>query len=196
MKLIFRLIIVFVLVGGIALLASGNVAWAGPKEADHPVAQQAVSNEPALGKPGPGSVKPPPGEVTICENGVYSVGGVSTLEVANLADGYCLVASLMNHAFAVGHIPDNAGKTLANITILRVYYHGKLVSSLPEEDGLSKICYAAPPGKSAQIYTFDYYGPRFHRPGSRDWTPIDTTVTNGIACAAAQDTGAYALMGQ
>jgi len=196
MKRIFRLFIVIVLVGAIALLASGNVAWAGPGEKDQPVVQGAASNGPDFHKPDPGSVKPPPGEVTICENGVKSVGGVATLEVTDLGDGYCLVASLMSHAFAVGHIPKDAGKALAHIVMLRVFHHGKIVSELPEEDGQSRICFAVPPGATGKIYMYDFYGPRFHRPGSRDWVPLDTTVENGIACASAQSTGAYALMGQ
>ncbi len=195
MKLVNRLFIVLILVAGIALLAGGKGAWAGPNVDTDPVYQKDVSNGPALDKPDPGSVKPPPAEVTICEEGVKSVGGVSTLEVSNLADGYCIVASLRNHEFAVGHIPDGAGSALAHITLLRVFYHGKLVSELPVEDGQAKICYAMPPGKTGQIYSFDFYGPRFGRPGSRDWVSLDTTVTDGIACAAAQSTGAYALMG-
>jgi hypothetical protein len=196
MKLVFRLFIVLVVVGAIALLAGGKAAWAGSKVGSDPVSQKDVSNGPALDKPDPGSVKPPPAEVTICENGVKSVGGVATLDVTNLEEGYCIVASLRNHEFAVGHIPDGAGSALAHITLLRVYYHGKLISELPEEDGQSKICYAVPPGKTGQIYSFDFYGPHFGRPGTRDWVALDTTVTDGIACAAAQSTGAYALMGK
>ena len=196
MKLIIRLFIVLVLVAAIAVLAGGKAAWAGPKLGDGLAPQQVVSNAPALQKPDPGSVKPPPAEVTICEDGVHSVGGVATLEVTNLADGYCIVANLRNHAFAVGHIPQNAGKALAHLTLLRVFYHGKLVSELPEEDGQSRICYAVPPGKTGKLYLYDFYGPRFKRPGSRDWTALDTAVDNGTACAAAQDTGAYALLGK
>jgi hypothetical protein len=196
MKLIIRLFIVLVLVFGIAVLAGGNVAWAGQKAGNDPVPQNVVSNGPALDKPEPGSVKPPPAEVTICKDGAYSVGGVSTLEVTDLADGYCIVASLRNHAFAVGHIPDGAGSALAHLTLVRVYYHGKLVSELPVGDGQSKLCYAMPPGRTGQIYFYDFYGPQLKRPGSRDWAPLDTTVTDGIACTAAQSTGAYALMGK
>jgi hypothetical protein len=149
-----------------------------------------------LVRPDPGTVKPPPGEVTTCQNGVYSVGGVSTLNVTNLKDGYCLVASLKNNGLAIGRIPGDAGNILADVTYLRVFYQGKLVSGLPTTDGQSQICYAAPPGATAQIYFLDFYGPRFGRPGQRNWAPLETTVADGRACAPAQDSGVYALIGK
>ncbi len=147
-----------------------------------------------LVRPDPGTVKPPPGQVTTCEDGVYPVGGVSTLNVENLKAGYCLVASLKNGGLAVGRLPDGAGSILADVTYLRVFYQGKLVSGLPSGDSPSQVCYAAPPGKTVQIYFLDFYGPRFGRPGQRNWVPLDTTVVDGLACAAAQNSGAYALV--
>ena len=153
--------------------------------------------EAAALRPDPGSVRPPPGDLTFCESGSRSVGGVSTLEVNDLAPGYCIVAFLRNHAFALGRIPDGAGSVLAQITFVRVFYHGRLVYDLPVEDGTMEICYAVPPGKTAQIYFFDFYGPRFgQRQGQPSWEPLETTVSGGMACAAAQTTGAYALIGK
>jgi hypothetical protein len=151
----------------------------------------------AAGKGDPGSVKPPPGELTLCEDGVHSIGGAATLEVSDLEPGYCLVAFLRNHAFAIGRIPDGAGKVLAKITFLRVFYHGKLVHELPVEDGQAELCYAIPPGKTAQLYFLDFYGSRFgERTGKPSWEPLETTVEGGVACAASQISGAYALIGQ
>jgi hypothetical protein len=193
----FRILIVFVLVVGIALLAGNHVAWADPAGLEDQAVQPLDENSPAPAKPDPGSVKPPPAELTLCEDGFKSVGGVSTLEVTNLAPGYCLVAFLRNHAFAIGRIPDGAGKVLAHITFLRVFYHGKLVYELPVEDGQVEICYAVPPGKEAQIYFLDFYGPRFgERTGQPSWEPLETTVDGGMACAAAQTSGSYALIGE
>ena len=193
-----RILIAIAFVGTIAILARNNVAWAGSAAESRQAvsSQQGAPADFAKKDPG-GSVKPPPGETTICEDDIKSVGGVATLDVKNLAPGYCLVAFLRNHAFAVGHIPDGAGKVLAHITFLRVFYHGKLVYELPTEDGQVQICYAIPPGKTAQIYFFDFYGPRFgERTGQPSWEPLDTTVDGGMACAAAQMTGAYALIGK
>jgi len=150
-----------------------------------------------LARPEPGTVKPPPAELTVCENGDFTVGGVSILKVTELEPGYCLAAFLRNNAFALGRIPDGAGSVLAHITFLRVFLHGELVQAVPADDGIVQICYAVPPGKEAQIYFFDFYGPRFGtRTGQPTWEALPTTIEDGIACAPAQKTGAYALIGK
>ena len=197
MRTYVRVSIVIGLLLAMILVASNNVVWAdhadGAQLSDMTVDQSSGSPD----KPDDGTVKPPPPKIETCEEGIHSVGGVSTLEVSNLAPGYCLAAFLRNHAFALGRIPDGAGGVLAPITFLRVFYHGRLVYRLPEEDGQVEICYAVPPGMTAQIYFFDFYGPRFgERSGQPAWEPLETTVNGGVACAAAQTTGAYALIGQ
>ena len=193
----FRILIAFILLVGLVFLAGRNVASADPVGENAQAVQPRDLYSPAAAKPDPGTVKPPPGDVTFCEDGSWSVGGVSTLEVTDLAPGYCIVAFLRSHAFAVGRIPDGAGNVLAHITFVRVFYHGRLVYDLPVEDGTMEICYAVPPGKTGQIYFFDFYGPRFgERSGQPSWEPLETTVSGGTACAAAQTTGAYALIGQ
>jgi hypothetical protein len=149
-----------------------------------------------LARHDPGTVKPPPRTAVICKSGVTSLGGISTLKVSNLAKGYCLFATLWKHNFAVGRIPDGAGKILTDITFLGIFKNGRFVSDLPTDKGQVQICYAAPPGKTVQIYFLDFYGPRFGRPGQRNWVPLETTVANGLACAPAQSSGAYALIGK
>jgi hypothetical protein len=197
MKLIIRLLIVVVLVAGVILLAGEKGAWAGSRQGSDPVAQQVVSNQPALDKPNPGSVKPPPPDVIIPVTGVTSVGGVSTLNVQCLPKDYYIAATLWNNAFAIGKIPETAGDALAPITVLRVFYKGELVSEIPAQPNCEiTICYAVPPEKTGQIYFYDFYGPRFGRNGSRDWVAEKTTVTDNIACAPASATGAYALIGK
>ena len=198
MRTYVRVSIVVALILVMVLVARNHVAWAGPAAADQQSPAASVDQASAASdKPDKGTVKPPPPEIVICEEGVHSVGGVSTLEVNDLAPGYCLAAFLRNHAFALGRIPDGAGEVLAPITFVRVFYHGKLVYELPEEDGQAEICYAVPPGMTGQIYFFDFYGPRSgERSGQPSWEPLETTVSDGMACAAAQTTGAYALIGQ
>lgn len=145
----------------------------------------------------PGTVKPPPAELTVCENGDFSVGGASLLRVDQLAPGYCLTANLWDHSFALGRIPDGAGKVLSDVTFLRVFYQGRFVYEVPSQDGSIEICYAVPPDTQAKIYFFDFFGPRFgKRTGQPSWEPLQTTVTDGVACAPAQTSGAYALIGQ
>jgi hypothetical protein len=196
MNKMIRILIAILAILAITALARNNVAWAGPATEGKPAVGSQELAPLDVTKRDPGSVKPPPAELTACEDGVHSVGGVSTLEVTNLAPGYCIAAFLRNHAFAVGHIPDGAGDVLAHITFLRIFYHGKLVYELPTEDGQVQICYAVPPGKTAQIYFFDFYGPRFGQPvGQPSWQPLETTVENGVACTTAQRSGAYALIG-
>jgi hypothetical protein len=147
--------------------------------------------------PQPGTVKPPPADVTACSDGNFSVGGVAGLTVGDLKPGYCVNAFLRNKAFAVGRIPDGAGRVLANITFLRVFHDGSFVYKVPQEDGDLQICYAVPAGKQVQIYFFDFYGSRFGGgSGQPSWQPLETTVQNGVACADAQTSGAYALIGQ
>lgn len=148
-------------------------------------------------QPGPGTVKPPPPEVTVCDDGTASVGGVSTLHVNSLAPGYCLAASSRNNGIAVGRIPDGAGTVLANITFLRVFYNGSFVYQLPSANGQVQICYAIPATATQfQIYFFDFYGPRTGGgSGQPSWQPLETTVTDEV-CASAQTSGAYALIGK
>ena len=147
--------------------------------------------------PEPGTVQPPPAELTVCEQGDYSVGGVAILKLSQLNPGYCLAANLWDHAFALGRIPDNAGRVLAEVTFLRVFQGGRFVYEVPAGDGGIDICYAIPPDTEAKIYFFDFYGPRFgKRTGQPAWEPLETTVTDGVACANAQTSGAYALIGK
>gem|GEM_PF-6281417 len=193
----FRFLIAITFVLTVTIVARNNVAWAGTGAASEQAVSPQEQTSPGLDKPEPGSVKPPPGEITACENGVKSVGGVSTLEVTNLAPGYCIVAFLRNHAFAVGRIPDGVGDVLAHITFLRIFYHGKLVHELPIEDGQAELCYATVPDKTAEMYFFDFYGPQLgERTGQPSWAPMETKLDGTVACTPAQITGAYALIGK
>lgn len=146
----------------------------------------------------PGTVQPPPAEITVCAQGDYSVGGVSILKVYQLNPGTCLAANLWNHAFALGRIPDGTGRVLADITFLRVFSQGEFVYEVPSEDGEAEICYAVPPNiTNSQIYFFDFYGSRFgEQTGQPIWEPLETIVTDGVACTTAQTSGSYALIGK
>ena len=153
----------------------------------------------APARPQPGTVRPPLPSIDVCSAGVYSLGGLSTLRVNQLAADYCLHAFLWNHAFAVGRIPDGAGSVLAPITFVEVFYQGVLVYQydVPGETQSILVCYAVPVGRQAQIYFLDFYGSRFgQRTGQPSWVPLETTIQDGVACAVAQTSGAYALIGK
>lgn len=150
-------------------------------------------------RPNPGTVQPPPSEIQVCSAGVYSVGGVSTLQVNQLAPDYCIHAFLWNHGFAVGRIPDGAGDFLAAVTFVEFFYQGTFVYKydVPSEANSILVCYAMPVGKQGQIYFYDHYGPKFGQPaGQPSWVPLETTIQNGVACAVAQTSGGYALIGK
>ncbi len=195
-----RVILILTLMSGILMLAKSNTAWASPAEevvqSDLP---QAPLPAPVLDRPEPGSVKPPPRRVKLCEDGVKSVGGVAVLKVTELERGYCVQAFLWNHKYAFGRIPKDSGKILAHITFLQIFHYGRFVQELPAQAGNIEICYAVPPGKQAQIYFYDYHRSRHKEEDSKAanvWEPLPTTVTNGIACVQAQFSGAYALIGK
>jgi hypothetical protein len=191
------MILVLALTLGVAALAWDRVAWADPASDADPFAfaQDEASGLPA--KPDPGSVKPPKKGIRTCEDGLNSVGGVATINITDLVPGYCLEAFLHNKNYALGRIPEGAGKILANVTFLKVYYRGRFSYEVPDEDGDLEICFAVPPGMVAQIYFYNHYAPRFGQgTGQPAWEPLPTTVVDGVACAPAQTSGAYALIGQ
>jgi hypothetical protein len=198
MKKFIRMLLILTLTLGILALARNRVVWAGStNESSQPALALDKGISAPLAKPDPGSVKPPPPAITVCKEGTNSIGGLAILKVLRLKLDYCLEAFLWNHAFAIGRIPDGAGKVLADITFLKVYYKSAFIYDVPVADGDVKICYAVPPGTQAQIYFFDFYGAHFkQRTGQPAWEPLETTVKDGIACAKAQTSGAYALIGK
>jgi hypothetical protein len=199
-KKYLRLFIVFAVVLGIALLAKGQVAWAEQDNAGSAVGLEQGELAVLPAKPGPGTVKPPPGQRGICYNGLVSIGGVVTLEIKDLKPGYCVEAVLWNPRFHFKRFPDGAGSPLAHLLFLRIYYHGRLTYELPMEDGTVDACYAIPPEKQGQFYFYDFYGKRFgmrtEQPES--WELLETRVDadNKIACAFTQISGAYSLVGK
>jgi hypothetical protein len=151
-------------------------------------------------QPEPGTVKPPPSNIQVCSPGVYSLGGISTLTVSQLAEGYCVHAYLWKHGFAIGRIPGGAGRILSEVTFIEYFYQSNFVYQydVAGQAQSIQVCYAVPAGTQAQIYFFDHFGPKFGHPhqGPPAWVPLETTIQNGIACAVAQTSGAYALIGK
>ncbi|NTW09036.1 MAG: hypothetical protein HGA28_05655 [Anaerolineaceae bacterium] len=196
-----RAVLAVVVVLGIALMAKGQVAWADQDNATDSVVTFGQSELAILpAKPGPGSVKPPPQVFYACENGIYSVGGVATIEIKDLKPGYCIEAVLWNPRFQIHRLPDGAGSPLAHMLFLRVYLNGRLVYDVPPGDGTVETCYALPPDKEAQFYFYDFYGKRFNKRTElpRTWDTLDTRVDTDkkTACAFTQVSGVYGLIGK
>jgi hypothetical protein len=195
-----RIVIAIAMILGIVLLANEGVAWAD-SEAVGGSGVVLNRDEPSapLGKPGPGSVKPPPHRFYACKNGLYSVGGVVTLDITDLKPGYCVEAYLWNPIFQIRRIPSDAGKALASTLFLKIYFEGKLVYEIPAGDGSIEACYAVPPKiKQAQFYFYDFYGKRFDKRTEppTSWEKVNTTFENNTACAFTQKSGVYALIGK
>ena len=91
--------------------------------------------------------------------------------------------------------PDNAG--LLNLPGVHVFHYktNKLVTDVTSTDGSWKICFAAIPNKETTIY---FYSANDETAGSVTsvWTPLETTIENGMACAPAYSTGVYAPAGK
>ena len=196
-----RLVIVAAVVLGIAFLAGGNAVWAGQNAAGTSTTNLEQSElSVSFAQPQPGTVKPPPSKGSFCQNGFYSVGGVVTLNIQELAPGYCIKAELWNPVFKAKLIPEEAGKVLADALSIEVYYNGSLVYEVLPGDGIVEACYAIPPEKQAQFYFYDYYGVRFEkRTDPPDtWDPVETrTDDNNItACAFTQTSGIYDFVGK
>jgi hypothetical protein len=195
-----RLSISIILVLGIVLVARSQVAGAqlpgGTEQSDLAADQGSVSlnghGDDADDHYG-GTVKPPPSKRAICKKGVYSVGGGATMKVTRLEKPYCLKADLKKRSQVNGHIPAGAGKLLSDVVLVQVLYRNHVVSYLPPKYGEAQICFAVSPGKHAKIYFLNYFGKKDGKP---TWVPIATSVKNGVACATAQTTGAYALIGK
>jgi len=196
-----RFVIIVAIVLGITLLAGGNAVWAGPKNSgDLTIAMEQGESSLDLAQPEPGSVKPPPEKGSFCVKGFYSVGGVVTLEIQELAPGYCIEAELWNPIFKAKLIPEEAGKVLAQTLFIKVYYHGSLTYEVLPGDGIVEACYAIPPEKQVQFYFYDYYGMRFEKrtapPETWDLIETRTDENNVIACAFTRTSGAYDLVGK
>ena len=196
-----RLFIAVAVIFGIALLAKGQIAWAA-QDSSAGSAMVLEQGEFAVlpAKPNPGSVKPPPGHFSICQKGLFSVGGIVTLDIQDLKPGYCVEAELWNPMFHFKRYPDGAGSPLAHLLFLRIYYHGRLIYELPAEDGTIQACYAIPPEKQAQFYFYDFFGMRFEKRTEPPtfWEPLETQVDTDMktACAFTQISGAYSLVGK
>jgi hypothetical protein len=195
MNKILRLLIVLVLSGGIFMAAQGGSVWAGSTVAS-PSAVLAgdIDPAPAFSNAAAGTVQPPANSIFITEDGHYSVGGICTIQVTGLADGYGLKAYTINRN-RLGPLPAKAMRILSGTCFIQFYELDPrvAVSQLPAGAGNVTICFAhIPPKKQGQIFSYDLV--------SEVWSPLATFVervtpsNRGIACASALQSQAYALL--
>lgn len=193
MKAYFRIFMILAVLLGLVGLARNEVAWAQPGTKSDP-SVQAQDGFPTTvvqdddDEEEKGTVHPPKKKVKTCKTGTFSVGGVAVLKVKRLAHNYCVTASLRKGSKDSGSIPAGAGSILAAITDVQFFYRNHRIGTLPASKGAVEICYAVPPGKQAQIYFREY--------GKKEWKPLVTSFKKGMACAPAQISGSYALIGK
>ncbi|MBI3162989.1 MAG: hypothetical protein HYZ23_10780 [Chloroflexi bacterium] len=159
-----------------------------------------VTENPQVGGGSGGTVVTPPTSALITESGTYSAGGICTLEVEyflkNLSNDLHVEENIdvsQNVPF-----PDNEGLLYLPGCHVFHYVDNALVKDVntTTEQGKWKICFAAIPGKKTTIY---FYYARDDKPDSAlpDWTPLETTIENGMACAPlTEHTGVYAPTGK
>lgn len=147
-----------------------------------------------------GTVRPPSPSSTITKSGTYSVGGVCSL----IIDYY--VPNLSNEIHVEEQIetsanvpfPDNEG--LLYLPGCHVFHYRESILrtdvNVNMSEGSWTICFASIPNKKTTIY---FYYAKDDRPESAkpDWSPLETTFENGMACAPlTNQTGVYAPTGK
>ena len=189
----FRLIIIVSLLLGIVLVAQKQVAWAngspGPRLSAGEAGQSVVAAKKEDCKDKnknkdkcQGTVKPPPKDIIIPVTGDYSVGGFCTLSITFNDPIYTMDAGIQTPL--PRELPDKVHKVEQGC--LLTYYSSKQrISELSSSAGSATICFAAMPNKQMVAYFYNIYS------DNPTWAPLETTVQNGIACAAANQSGVY-----
>ena len=152
-----------------------------------------------------GSVVPPPPSNVITKSGTYSIGGICTLRVLYHEPeqtNQIHVADALRHdqdpVDDYNNIEYNSfpeGEGLLNLPGCHVVHYKQSKITHWEkgvDQGDWEICFAAPPNKDITIY--HYLGDYIEQ--ASDWTPLETTVEFGTACAPAFFTGVYVPTGK
>ncbi len=146
-----------------------------------------------------GSVRPPSpidtGKIT--QSGTYNIGGVGSVVIDYQAPNLATVVHLEGNTEISANVPfpDDAGLLYLPGVHLFHYTADQLVTDVTPADGSWKICFASIPNKETTIY-FYYASDETAESVSSDWTPLETTIENGMACAPANSTGVYAPAGK
>lgn len=155
-----------------------------PEGADIPVTGGGQRPTPPPG----GSIQPPAPSTRITQSGVYSIGGICTLEVIykqpELSND--VYVELPTKDTQTVPFPDDKG--LIYLPGCHVLHYEPLMYDVTEEQGQWKICFAAIPGKTTTIYYYSDDGSKVAPP----WIELPTTIEGGMACAPAMHTGVYA----
>jgi len=188
----FRLIIMLSLFLGIVFVAQNRVAWAN-QSSGQSLSARGVEQFVSAAKPDckdnnknkdkcQGTVKPPPKKLLIPVTGDYSVGGFCTLSITFTDPAYSMDASVKTPL--PRELPDTVHKVEQGC-LLTYFNTAQRIPELAASAGSATICFAALPEKQMVIYFYNIDS------STPEWSPLETTVANGTACAAATRSGLY-----
>jgi hypothetical protein len=188
-----RLTIMIAVVLGIVFVAQNQVAWANQApapglsvRADGPsvvsAAKENCKDKNKNKDKCQGSVKPPPKSLLIPVTGEYSVGGFCTLSITFNDPAVTLDATLQTPL--PRDLPDKVHK-VSQGCLLTYYSSQQRIDEVSASAGSAKICFAAIPQQISVVYFYNLYA------ANAAWVPLETTVENGIACAAGPKSGVY-----
>ena len=173
MKKYTRYLIVLVLVLTIVGIARNSPAWA--------------STLPGSGLPSGGAL--PDTEITITDSGLYTVGGLCTIEVDYKVSDLQDKAAVDVPAEISREVPFSyVGELYLAGCHLVHYSQDKIVSEVSDKDGKWEVCFGDRPDENLTIY---YYLDDLPE-DEKVWVPLPTTIKDGVVCAPAFYTGVYA----
>jgi len=171
-----RYLIVLVLVLTVVGVARNSPAWAS----SFPTSKQPVG------------AAQPNSEIVINESGIYTIGGLCTIEVDYKGSELKDQAAVNVPAEISRRVPFSYPGELYLAGCHVVHYkQGEIVREVGASEGNWEVCFGDRPDENLKIY---YY---LDDPvnGEPVWLPLVTTLKDGFACAPALYTGVYAPAG-
>lgn len=194
MNKVIRIIIVVAALGLVVLVSSQvvqasrapgpNTSNAIQKDVQLPASDNAQVSEPGDTQPlsnGYKGTTRPPGceEIVLTKSGEYSVCGVAVVHVDIKDEGVEVILNL-------DPLPTDEDKVLAGTVDLKCLVGGELHEGAHDEHAEPKICFAAPPDKEVEV--------KFYDESLKTWLSLETAVSEGQACASANNSGKYVLV--
>jgi hypothetical protein len=128
----------------------------------------------------------------ITQPGVYSAGGICELSVDYYVPGLGNELHVEDDVEISANVPFPDNEGLMHQPGCHVYHYKSetLVDQVTTDEGSWEICFAAIPDKDNTIYF--YYSDSDTKRVTSVWSPLDTTMKGGKACAELTDfTGVY-----
>jgi hypothetical protein len=169
MKKYIQVLVVFILTATIVGMARNNHAWASPLSS--------------------GEARPD-SEITITEDGEYTVGGVCNLNVKykipNLSNHAAVDVPAEKSREVTFSYPDNLYLSGCHITHFK---ENKVKNEMSSDEGDWEVCFGDRPDETLTIY---YYSDELAAIGQAVWLPLPTIKKDTFVCAPAMYTGVYA----